>query len=406
MKTRNYFKTLLLLVVMVVAGGTMCGQQIVYEPYDFRQVNADGDTLYYRITSDTEPYTVAVTRCHDSTYHQLPVPQSSWQVGQPGYAYPVYDYDSLINIPPTVTHDDVTYTVTAIDIEAFYYQKGMNVVNLPATIEKIDTAAFYLSSLREITVQEGLKRINCGGLSSTQIQEIILPQSLLYLEDESFSGCRSLQSITIPDSITFISRCCFAHCHALSQVNLPDELVSIEEGAFSGTSALHEIIIPSQVQYIGDFAFNYGDSHPDGNMFFSIKCEIPPVLHANAIIYDTVTFEIPCSTLETYQSAWYPPYYIVNEANFIEDCNTIENHKMMNIKVYPNPTSDFLCIEGDFDMGSQAFIYDMTGRIVETAELTSNNAALNISHLPDGYYIVKVGDGNGRSYGVKICKQR
>ena len=411
MKTRNFFKTLLLLVVLVVVGGLSQqakAQSIVYEPYDFREVNADGDTLYYRITSDSEPYTVAVTRCHDSTYHQLSVPQFEWEIGQPGFAYPVYDYDSLINIPPTVTHDDVTYTVTDIDIEAFYYQKGIREVNLPATIEKIDTAAFYLSSLREITVQEGLKRINCGGLSSTQIQEIILPQSLLYLEEESFSGCRSLRHITIPDSITSIPRFCFSFCDTLNQVNFPEEIDTIEEGAFAGTAALCRVTIPSHVRYIGRVAFNHGGGadHPTGNMFFSIECEIPPVLHLYAIFYDTITFEVPCCTLETYQNAWYPDYYVANSVTFIEDCNAVEEHDGHDIRVYPNPTSDFLYIEGGFDIGSQLFIYDMTGRIVETAELTSNNAALNISHLPDGYYIVKIGDGNGRSYGVKICKQR
>ena len=411
MKTRNFFKTLLLLVVLVVVGGLSQqakAQSIVYEPYDFREVNADGDTLYYRITSDSEPYTVAVTRCHDSTYHQLSVPQFEWEIGQPGFTYPVYDYDSLINIPPTVTHDDVTYTVTDIDIEAFYYQKGIREVNLPATIEKIDTAAFYLSSLREITVQEGLKRINCGGLSSTQIQEIILPQSLLYLEEESFSGCRSLRHITIPDSITSIPRFCFSFCDTLNQVNFPEEIDTIEEGAFAGTAALCRVTIPSHVRYIGRVAFNHGGGadHPTGNMFFSIECEIPPVLHLYAIFYDTITFEVPCCTLETYQNAWYPDYYVANSVTFIEDCNAVEEHDGHDIRVYPNPTSDFLYIEGGFDIGSQLFIYDMTGRIVETAELTSNNAALNISHLPDGYYIVKIGDGNGRSYGVKICKQR
>ena len=109
MKPQSPFKFIFLLVLLVAAGSAAMAQSIVYEPYDFRQVNADGDTLYYRITSDSEPYTVAVTRCHDSTYHQLPHAQYAWQVGQPGYAYPVYDYDSLINIPPTVTNDDVTY---------------------------------------------------------------------------------------------------------------------------------------------------------------------------------------------------------------------------------------------------------------------------------------------------------
>ena len=273
MKTRNFLKTLFLLALMVVVGGTMCGQQIVYEPYDFRQVNADGDTLYYRITSDSEPYTVAVTRCHDSTYHQLPVPQSSWQVGQPGYAYPVYDYDSLINIPPTVTHDDVTYTVTAIDIEAFYYQKGMNVVNLPSTIETIDSGAFYMSSLSEITLQEGVQRINSSGFRNTLIREINLPQSILHIGTIAFGGCLRLQNITIPANITKIPMWCLFYCDSLTHIELPEGIDSIEAYAFYSTPSLREITIPSQVRYIGESAFTYSNGLMDnqGSVFFSIS---------------------------------------------------------------------------------------------------------------------------------------
>ena len=408
MKTRNFFKTLLLLVVLMAAGGfsqQAKAQSIVYEPYDFREVNADGDTLYYRITSDTEPYTVAVTRCHDSTYHQLPVPQYSWQVGQPGFAYPVYDYDSLINIPSAVTHDDVTYTVTAIDIEAFYYQKGMNVVNLPPTIETIDSGAFYMSSLSEITLQEGVKRINSSGFRNTLIREINLPQSILHIGTIAFGGCMRLQNIIIPDNITKIPMWCLFYCDSLSHVELPERIDTIEEYAFYSTHSLSRITIPSQVRYIGESAFNA--AYVGDKLFFSIKCQVHPTLEYRSIAdYDSLTFEVPCGTLETYQNAWYPDYYVANSVTFIEDCNAVEEHDGHDIRVYPNPTSDFLYIEGGFDIGSQLFIYDMTGRIVETAELTSNNAALNISHLPEGYYIVKVGDGNGRSYGVKICKQR
>ena len=410
MKTRNFFKTLLLLVVLMAAGGfsqQAKAQSIVYEPYDFREVNADGDTLYYRITSDSEPYTVAVTRCHDSTYHQLPVPQFEWEIGQPGFAYPVYDYDSLINIPPTVTHDDVTYTVTDIDIEAFYYQKGIREVNLPATIEKIDTAAFYLSSLREITVQEGLKRINCGGLSSTQIQEIILPQSLLYLEEESFSGCRSLRHITIPDSITSIPRFCFSFCDTLNQVNFPEEIDTIEEGAFAGTAALCRVTIPSHVRYIGRVAFNHGGGadHPTGNMFFSIKCEIPPVLHLYAIFYDTITFEVPCCTLETYQNAWYPDYYVANSVTFIEDCNAVEEHTDEDIKVYPNPANDVIHIDMDAKKGYMVELFDERGKIVEKLQLNDNNSNINISRLASGFYFLKVYGVNNENHIFKISKQ-
>lgn len=134
-------------IMMAVLQPTVA--QNPYPSYDFKQENPDGDTLYYRITSATFPYTVAVTRSHDSAYHLLPSPQP-WEVGQPGFVYPVYDYDSLITIPPTVTHEGLTYTVTSIDKEAFYMQKNLHTVVLPASIETIDTGAFHLSTLHQI----------------------------------------------------------------------------------------------------------------------------------------------------------------------------------------------------------------------------------------------------------------
>ena len=524
MKTRKFYQSLFLLALLLVAGGKMYGQQIVYEPYDFRQVNADGDTLYYRITSDSEPYTVAVTRCHDSTYHQLPVPQYAYQVGQPGFAYPVYDYDSLINIPSAVTHDDVTYTVTAIDLEAFYYQRGIRVVNLPSTIEIIDSGAFDRSSLTEITLQEGLRRINYGAFVNTDIREISLPQSLSYIGAYAFgntdisrvdlpsgidtlryltfwgcpvehitfpeglsvivdrafpcehvdtlvfpstlryigtsqnvslypqvseSNCKyveftdgvdplvlgdfclsgyahletlklssnivsfgegcfsysSVDTVVVPESIRVIPAECFVGCDSLRCVILPENLDTIAAMAFAGCPKLNSIVLPQELDYIGTRAF-YGDS--SGIEEIRVFAEEPPVLWGmpNEVFPKTwpVTCTIPCGTLSVYQSSRWGTEY--PNITFVEDCNMVGECHTESIRAYPNPTSDFLYIEGDFDRGSQVFIYDMMGRVVGIAELTSNNTELNISHLPEGYYVVKIGTESGKSHGIKVCKKR
>ena len=406
MKTKRFFHPLFFLALLLVAGGKMYGQQIVYEPYDFRQVNADGDTLYYRITSDTEPYTVAVTRCHDSTYHQLPVPQYFYQVGQPGFAYPVYDYDSLINIPSTVTHDDVTYTVTAIDIEAFYYQRGLCVVNLPSTIETIDTAAFYLSSLTEITLQEGVRDINSSAFTSTEIREVNLPQSLSYIGIGVFANCNHLQNIAIPSNITKISWGSFMRCDSLNHVELPEGVDTIEAYVFYATHSLREITIPSQVRYIGESAFHA--AYVGDKLFISIKCQVPPALEYHSIAdYDSLTFEVPCGTLEAYQNAWQPDldYYVANSVTFIEDCNAVEEHSDYGIRVYPNPTSDVIYIEGMADGNKDLYVYDMLGNVVVAKTSSNNDVVLNISDLSRGFYVIKIVDEMGTVRVAKVCKE-
>ncbi|MCQ2280068.1 MAG: leucine-rich repeat protein [Bacteroidales bacterium] len=400
MKHNIFFKALVL--ALLVAGGiSVYGQHIVYEPYDFRQANADGDTLYYRITSAVEPYTVAVTRCHDSIYHQLPHASYAWEVGQPGFAYPVYDYDSLINIPPAVTYDNVTYTVTAIDIEAFYYQKGLRVVNLPSTIETIDTAAFYLSTLSEITLQEGLERIDYGAFASCYLTQIDLPSSTLNIGELAFDGCYLLTRINIPEGITKIPAYCFQSCFSLNDVVLPESVDSIEANSFAETDSLTQIVIPSQVRYIGPGAF----SHLNNNHTFQITMEstTPPDISDGfwSFQFDTIYCTIPCGTTGVYEAAWSAPgqHFI-----FTEDCSGIDDIAKQSVKVYPNPASDVIHIEMNTNTNNKIFVYDICGKKVANIESKASSTDINLSSLPQGVYILRIINVSG-VYVEKICKK-
>ena len=525
MKTTTFFRTLLLALLMAARSISAMAQKTNYEPYDFREVNADGDTLYYRITSDSEPYTVAVTRCHDSIYHTLPFPFYEWEIGHPGFVYPVYDYDSLINIPPTVTHEGITYTVTAIDNEAFYYQRGMSIVNLPPTIVTIDSGAFYLSSLTEITLQEGLQRINYLAFHHTQIREICFPRSLSYIgqyafegtylsnlsippmvdtlrwgtfqgcpiehitfheglvviEDKAFSGeyidslifpstlqymgsiqkypgsyqnlvenrckyiefrngqeplflgdhclegCTHLEKLVfsdnivsfgigcfsysnvdtmlIPQNISKIPMYCFSPCDSLRKIVLPSFLDTIEACAFSGCPLLKTIVFPQELKYIGTSAFfNYGDSM--GIEELCALSETPPILWGmpNTVFPKTwpIICTIPCGTLLAYQNSRWGTEY--SNITFVEDCEAVADYFIGNIKIYPNPADNIIHIEGLANEKNLIYVYDMFGKMVAFVNACNNVTDINIAHLPEGYYILKI-TGINENYGVKICKK-
>ncbi len=105
---------LALACALVMAALSPATAQNPYPPYDFSQANSDGDILYYRITSNTAPYTVAVTRSQDSSYYNLQIPTMTYQEGMPGYLYPLFEYDTLVVIPSTVAHNNITYSVTSV----------------------------------------------------------------------------------------------------------------------------------------------------------------------------------------------------------------------------------------------------------------------------------------------------
>ena len=250
--TRNTRKShtwaaLALACALMMAALAPATAQNPYPPYDFSQANSDGDTLYYRITSNTAPYTVAVTRCHDSVYHTLPFPSIAYEVGMPGFVYPVYDYDSLITIPSYVTYEGQTYTVTSVDKEAFYMQKNMHTVVLPTSIETIDTGAFFNSSLHQVVMSPNVKRINYYAFMSTPLMSVELPDSLTHIGVNAFSGT-SLCEVDIPSGVKLLPFHAFFPC-PLTKVTFHDGLQEIQQAAIDPT-LVDSLLFPSTLKKI------------------------------------------------------------------------------------------------------------------------------------------------------------
>ena len=65
-------------------------------------------------------------------------------------------------------------------------------------------------------------------------------------------------------------------------------------------------------------------------------------------------------------------------------------HMEENLVVYPNPASDRIAIE-TAGLGEQVVLYDLLGRVVSRARLSSGKASLDVAALPLGVYVVRVG---------------
>ena len=85
---------------------------------------------------------------------------------------------------------------------------------------------------------------------------IIIPDSVMYIEDSAFNGCSELTSAIIPDGVMKIGNYVFSGCVNLTGVTIPNSVLSIGEGAFECCSSLNNISIPNSVKSIGDIAFS------------------------------------------------------------------------------------------------------------------------------------------------------
>jgi hypothetical protein len=91
----------------------------------------------------------------------------------------------------------------------------------------------------------------------------------------------------------------------------------------------------------------------------------------------------------------YGAYYFIDDVSIIELNGTrVEENSLQAIKIYPNPATNILNIETS--PATDISILDVSGRIVPV-KINSENGlySVDISHLPQGLYLVKTIDNQG-----------
>lgn len=107
---------------------------------------SNGDTIYYKVTSNTSPYTVETTFSGNSYYE-------------------VDEYKDSIIIPPSITVNSITYAVTAI---------------------------------------------GCGTFGSNyDLSSVVIPNTIIQIKDNAFASCYNLKSMVIPSSVQSIGQYAF-----------------------------------------------------------------------------------------------------------------------------------------------------------------------------------------------------
>lgn len=98
-----------------------------------------------------------------------------------------------------------------------------------------------------------LNRAACYGLDLT---EVIIPNSVTYIGDSTFSGCSKLDNVVLPDTVTYLGSDAFCECSSLKNIVLSSTLTRLEFACFYKCSSLESITIPSNINHIGTWAFN------------------------------------------------------------------------------------------------------------------------------------------------------
>jgi hypothetical protein len=81
--------------------------------------------------------------------------------------------------------------------------------------------------------------------------------------------------------------------------------------------------------------------------------------------------------------------------NSKEDSSLLNPDSALNIKVYPNPTSEYIKVEGTAE-GADLLLYDNNGNLLLTKRANQNYTLIDIYNLKKGIYHIRYRSKNAK----------
>lgn len=168
--------------------------------------------------------------------------------------------------------------VKSIGRDAFVRSRNLEKITLPSSLESIGQQqfnqldlltgyrydnAFYLgndndpyiaifgsadSSAVSCTIHSSTRFILDCGLANTGIESIVIPEGVVYIGNNAFTGCKNLKTVKLPDSLRYLDEYCFSSCESLEELVIPDGVEYVGQSILGYCISLKKLIIPNSVE--------------------------------------------------------------------------------------------------------------------------------------------------------------
>ncbi len=237
-----------------------------------------------------------------------------------------YENEIELTLPEQVDFEGITYSVTAINDEAFRDCYSLKRVVIPNTVITIGNSAFEsCGNLNEVIIGNSVVSIGNSAFENCQyLNHVTLGNSVVSIGNYAFSHNNPIPGyeyepsceLIIPSSVESIGNNAFSNWYHLTSINL-NSVKTIGGGAFSNCSQLTKVILGSDVTSIGPGAFacryEYDWLDPNlaeclNNLTLDIICiaPVPPtcvnILVSDIMLDKTRLFVLP-ESVDDYMSA-------------------------------------------------------------------------------------------------------
>ncbi len=168
-------------------------------------------------------------------------------------------YNSLASelvIPNAIVLNGKTYSVTEISSSAFSDCVGLTSVSIPNSVTSIGESAFSgCTGLTSLTIGNSVTSIDAKAFDGCNAVKM-LTWNAVNCSSLGNLPITQLETVTIGDSVQFIPNN-FVSNSMITSVNIPNSVLNIGNNAFSGCTGLTSVSIPNSVTTIGDNAFSH-----------------------------------------------------------------------------------------------------------------------------------------------------
>ena len=143
-------------------------------------------------------------------------------------------------------------TITHIGHGAFHFNQDLGDVVIPDSVVYIGNSAFSRSSVRNVTLSEGLRAIGTSVFQENKLTSVTIPNSVTSIGRSAFKN-NQLTTISIPDNVTSIGDLAFQD-NDLTSVSFGGSVRSIGYSAFEN-NLLTTVAIPDGITVIKSDVF-------------------------------------------------------------------------------------------------------------------------------------------------------
>jgi len=206
-----------------------------------------------------------------------------------------------------ITSYDFSNATGLVTIEDYAFQNNTNLksIDLSKAVNLTQLGSTYVDyrKYNDFTDYSGYVLGKCSSLES-----VVLPESLLQINNFAFYNCSNLKSINIPSSVNKIGMRAFYLCKKLESIDLSEcnSLTLLADGLF-GESGLKDVKLPVSLTAIRDKVFN--------------KCPFESLDLSYLINLTTIGYTFHPGYLYESESSW----YVVGA---FSQCTELENIKL------------------------------------------------------------------------------